>query len=154
MVWSLLGAISYRHSFEGRSPVAKPCPGHVYARGWVHASPQDQVSAFSPYHFICGRNQGARARWPVGPNQTSHDMYNQPGVYVWRFPSPLTVPTLSGHDTPYDTNAFSHDQSMTTRVRDAATGKRYVCRLLACRGAEEVQFLLKETYRIQVGEPS
>eukprot|EP00752_Nemacystus_decipiens_P002026 g1941.t1 len=40
-------------------------------------------------------------------------------------------------------------QSTTTRVRDAATGKRYVCRLLACRGREEVDFLLQEAYRIQ-----
>ncbi|CAB1111168.1 unnamed protein product [Ectocarpus sp. CCAP 1310/34] len=38
---------------------------------------------------------------------------------------------------------------MTTRVRDAATGKRYVCRLLPCRSQEEVEFLLKEAYRTQ-----
>ncbi|CAM9605383.1 unnamed protein product [Ectocarpus sp. 13 AM-2016] len=40
-------------------------------------------------------------------------------------------------------------QTMTTRVRDAATGKRYVCRLLPCRSQEEVEFLLKEAYRTQ-----
>eukprot|EP00903_Cladosiphon_okamuranus_P020324 g18647.t1 len=42
-------------------------------------------------------------------------------------------------------------QSITTwvRVKDAASGKRSVCRLLACRGAEDEEYLLKETYRIQ-----
>ncbi|CAM9461013.1 unnamed protein product [Pylaiella littoralis] len=40
-------------------------------------------------------------------------------------------------------------QRMTTRVRDAATAKRYVCRLLPCREQEEVSFLLNEAYRIQ-----
>lgn len=40
---------------------------------------------------------------------------------------------------------------MTTRVRDAATGQRYVCRLIPSQGPDEVAFLLKETYRIQVG---
>ncbi|CAM9350037.1 unnamed protein product [Ectocarpus fasciculatus] len=40
-------------------------------------------------------------------------------------------------------------QTMTTRVRDAATGKRYVCRLLPCRSQEEVDFLLNEAYRTQ-----
>lgn len=39
---------------------------------------------------------------------------------------------------------------MTARVRDAATGQRYVCRLVPCRGQEEVDFVLKEAYRIQV----
>jgi len=42
-------------------------------------------------------------------------------------------------------------QRMTTRVRDAATGKRYVCRLIPSQGPDEVALLLKETYRIQVG---
>lgn len=41
-------------------------------------------------------------------------------------------------------------QTMTTRVRDVATGKRYICRLLPCRGEQEVECLLKEVYRIQV----
>ncbi|CAM9362061.1 unnamed protein product, partial [Scytosiphon promiscuus] len=40
-------------------------------------------------------------------------------------------------------------QRMTTRVRDAATGRRYVCHVLPCRGRKEVDYLLQEAYRIQ-----
>lgn len=39
---------------------------------------------------------------------------------------------------------------MTNRVIDASTGKRYICRILPCRGQDEVEVVLKEAYRIQV----
>lgn len=65
----------------------------------------------------------------------------QPPSVAWQDPLPFPE---------NDTWHACFAQSMTTRVRDAANGKRYVCRLLACRGPEEVEFLVKETYRIQV----
>ncbi|CAM9792577.1 unnamed protein product [Ascophyllum nodosum] len=50
---------------------------------------------------------------------------------------------------------LENTQDMTCRVRDAATRKRYMCRILPCRGQQEIDAVLLEAYRIQeVRNPS
>lgn len=41
---------------------------------------------------------------------------------------------------------------MTTRVKSATSGRRYLCRFIPCGGDEETNYLLHEAQRIQVSE--